>query len=49
MKIHKEKITFKSAAQIEFIDITDDVQKVIDIVAFVMVVFVFFYSIPQWA
>ena len=30
MKIHKEKITFKSAAQIEFIDITDDVQKVID-------------------
>ncbi len=30
MKTYKEKITFKSTAQVEFIDITDDVQKVID-------------------
>jgi secondary thiamine-phosphate synthase enzyme len=30
MKTYKEKIKFKSTAQIEFIDITDDVQKVID-------------------
>ena len=30
MKIHKERIIFKSVAQIEFINITDDVQKVID-------------------
>jgi len=30
MKTYKEKITFKSTAQVEFIDITDEVQKVID-------------------
>jgi secondary thiamine-phosphate synthase enzyme len=30
MKTYKEKIKFKSTAQMEFIDITDDVQKVID-------------------
>ncbi len=30
MKIHREKISFKSTAQIEFIDITTDVQRVVD-------------------
>jgi len=30
MKTYKEQIAFKSTAQVEFIDITDDVQKVID-------------------
>lgn len=30
MKTYKEKIAFKSTAQVEFIDITDDVQKAID-------------------
>ncbi len=30
MKIYKEKITFKSTAQVEFIDITDDVQHAIE-------------------
>ncbi len=30
MRIYKEKITFKSTAQVEFIDITDYVQKVVD-------------------
>jgi len=30
MKIYKEKIAFKSTAQVEFIDITDKVQSVVD-------------------
>jgi secondary thiamine-phosphate synthase enzyme len=30
MKIHKERIEFKSTTQIEFVDITDRVQEVID-------------------
>jgi len=30
MKIYKEKISFKSTAQVEFIDITDKVQSVVD-------------------
>jgi secondary thiamine-phosphate synthase enzyme len=30
MKIYKEKITFKSTAQVEFIDITDEVQQVVE-------------------
>lgn len=30
MKIYKETITFKSTAQVEFIDITDDVQHAIE-------------------
>ncbi len=30
MKIHKEKITFKSSAQIEFIDMTEDIQTVVE-------------------
>lgn len=30
MKIYKEKILFKSSAEVEFIDITDAVQRVVD-------------------
>ena len=30
MQIYKEKVSFKSTAQVEFIDITSDVQEVID-------------------
>ncbi|MFA5986176.1 MAG: secondary thiamine-phosphate synthase enzyme YjbQ [Parcubacteria group bacterium] len=30
MKIYKEKISFKSSAEVEFIDITDAVQRVVD-------------------